>query len=94
MKKNYATYVLLLTILLSVTTYAQTPDFNLSVTNIVISENDRPLTNVSESISILYGGSVKPANAKEIFSKPDVDGGLIGGAALNVTDFTGIINAI
>jgi triosephosphate isomerase len=42
----------------------------------------------------LYGGSVKPANAKEIFSKPDVDGGLIGGAALNVTDFTGIINAI
>ena len=36
---------------------------------------------VSENVSILYGGSVKPANAKEIFSKPDVDGGLIGGAA-------------
>jgi hypothetical protein len=52
MKKNYATYVMLLSILLTVTTYAQTPDFNLSVTNIVISENDRPLTNVSESISI------------------------------------------
>ncbi len=49
---------------------------------------------VSDKISILYGGSVKPANAKEIFSKPDVDGGLIGGAALNVTDFTGIIKAI
>jgi len=49
---------------------------------------------VAESVSVLYGGSVKPANAKEIFSKPDVDGGLIGGAALNVTDFTGIINAI
>ena len=52
MKKNYATYVMLLSILLTATTYAQTPDFNLSVTNIVISENDRPLTNVSESISI------------------------------------------
>ena len=46
------------------------------------------------STSILYGGSVKPANAEEIFSKPDVDGGLIGGAALNVADFTGIIKAI
>ena len=49
---------------------------------------------VSNKISILYGGSVKPANAEEIFSKPDVDGGLIGGAALNVDDFTGIIKAI
>jgi len=49
---------------------------------------------VSDKISILYGGSVKPTNAKEIFSKPDVDGGLIGGAALNVVDFTGIIKAI
>jgi triosephosphate isomerase len=49
---------------------------------------------VSENISILYGGSVKPANAQEIFSKPDVDGGLIGGAALKVEDFTAIIKAI
>tara|TARA_R110002049_G_scaffold158121_1_gene323049 strand:- start:2451 stop:3209 length:759 start_codon:yes stop_codon:yes gene_type:complete len=49
---------------------------------------------VADNVSILYGGSVKPANAEEIFSKPDVDGGLIGGAALNVKDFTGIINAI
>jgi triosephosphate isomerase (TIM) len=49
---------------------------------------------VADAVSILYGGSVKPANANEIFSKPDVDGGLIGGAALNVADFTGIINAI
>jgi len=49
---------------------------------------------VADSVSILYGGSVKPSNAAEIFSKPDVDGGLIGGAALSVTDFTGIINAI
>lgn len=49
---------------------------------------------VAENTSILYGGSVKPANAKEIFSKPDVDGGLIGGAALKVDDFVAIIKAI
>lgn len=49
---------------------------------------------VGENVSILYGGSVKPANAKEIFSKNDVDGGLIGGASLNETDFTAIIKAI
>ena len=49
---------------------------------------------VASRISILYGGSVKPANAEEIFSKPDVDGGLIGGAALKVEDFTAIIKAI
>ena len=49
--------------------------------------------NIAESMSILYGGSVKPANAKEIFSKPDVDGGLIGGAALNANDFYAIVNA-
>ncbi|HEY0091169.1 MAG TPA: triose-phosphate isomerase [Flavobacterium sp.] len=46
---------------------------------------------VAENVSILYGGSVKPDNAKEIFSKPDVDGGLIGGAALNAQDFTAIV---
>jgi triosephosphate isomerase len=50
--------------------------------------------NVAENISILYGGSVKPDNAKEIFSKPDVDGGLIGGAALKAEDFAAIVNAI
>jgi len=51
-------------------------------------------TVVADNTSILYGGSVKPANAEEIFSKPDVDGGLIGGASLNVEDFTAIIKAI
>lgn len=49
---------------------------------------------IADTISILYGGSVKPANAKEIFSKPDVDGGLIGGAALKVEDFAAIIKSI
>jgi triosephosphate isomerase len=48
----------------------------------------------ADNVSILYGGSVKPSNAVEIFSKPDVDGGLIGGAALNAEDFTAIIKAI
>jgi triosephosphate isomerase len=49
---------------------------------------------IADNVSILYGGSVKPSNAEEIFSKPDVDGGLIGGAALNAEDFTAIIKAI
>lgn len=49
---------------------------------------------LAASIAILYGGSVKPENAKEIFSKPDVDGGLIGGAALKSEDFTAIVLAI
>ena len=48
---------------------------------------------LAEKVSILYGGSVKPNNAREIFSKPDVDGGLIGGAALNADDFYAIVNA-
>ena len=48
---------------------------------------------LANSVSILYGGSVKPNNAQEIFSKPDVDGGLIGGAALNADDFFAIVNA-
>ncbi len=48
---------------------------------------------VAENVSILYGGSVKPDNAKEIFSKPDVDGGLIGGAALKAEDFVAIVDA-
>jgi triosephosphate isomerase len=48
---------------------------------------------VADTVSILYGGSVKPANAREIFSKPDVDGGLIGGAALKADDFYAIVNA-
>lgn len=48
---------------------------------------------VANDMTILYGGSVKPNNAKEIFSKPDVDGGLIGGAALNAEDFYAIVNA-
>lgn len=50
-------------------------------------------SDIADSVSILYGGSVKPNNAKEIFSKPDVDGGLIGGASLKAEDFFAIVNA-
>ena len=48
---------------------------------------------MAQSTRILYGGSVKPGNAQEIFSQPDIDGGLIGGAALKSDDFSGIIRA-
>ncbi len=48
---------------------------------------------VSQALRIVYGGSVKAANAKEIFSQKDIDGGLIGGASLNLTEFSGIIRA-
>ncbi len=48
---------------------------------------------IAENVSILYGGSVKPSNAKEIFSKEDVDGGLIGGAALNSNDFVSLVKS-
>ncbi|QBA64737.1 triose-phosphate isomerase [Muriicola soli] len=48
---------------------------------------------VSQKVTILYGGSVKPGNAKEIFSKEDVDGGLIGGASLVAADFAAIVAA-
>jgi len=47
----------------------------------------------ADNTSILYGGSCKPSNAKELFSNPDVDGGLIGGASLIAADFMGIVNA-
>jgi triosephosphate isomerase (TIM) len=49
---------------------------------------------VAESISILYGGSVKASNAKEIFGKPDVDGGLVGGASLVAVEFAAIIDSL
>ena len=48
----------------------------------------------AEDLTILYGGSCKPSNAGEIFSKPDVDGGLIGGASLKKEDFCAIVEAI
>jgi triosephosphate isomerase (TIM) len=49
---------------------------------------------VANSISILYGGSVKANNARDIFGQPDVDGGLVGGASLVAADFAAIINSL
>jgi triosephosphate isomerase len=49
---------------------------------------------IADSISILYGGSVKANNAKDIFGQPDVDGGLVGGASLVAADFAVIINSL
>jgi triosephosphate isomerase len=47
----------------------------------------------ADGVRILYGGSMKPANAAELLSKPDVDGGLVGGASLDPTDFAAIVEA-
>lgn len=48
---------------------------------------------VAENTSILYGGSCKPSNAAQLFAKPNVDGGLIGGASLDAESFMGIVKA-
>ncbi|MBQ0115290.1 MAG: triose-phosphate isomerase [Bacteroidales bacterium] len=48
---------------------------------------------IAEDTTILYGGSCKPGNAPELFAKPDIDGGLIGGASLKAADFLGIVTA-
>jgi len=48
---------------------------------------------IGGTVDILYGGSVKPGNASELFSQPNVDGGLIGGAALNADDFASIVSS-
>lgn len=48
---------------------------------------------VAEELTILYGGSCKPSNARELFVNPDVDGGLIGGASLNAEDFIAIVQS-
>lgn len=48
---------------------------------------------IANSVSILYGGSLKPNNSQEIFSKPDIDGGLVGGASLSFKEFFSIIRS-
>jgi triosephosphate isomerase len=50
-------------------------------------------TDMADETSILYGGSVKSSNARELFEGADVDGGLIGGASLNARDFIDIIKS-
>lgn len=69
----------------------QAQEMHAFIRNLIQDHYDAELANET---SILYGGSVKPGNAQEIFSKLDVDGGLIGGAALNAAEFTTIIKSI
>ncbi|WP_407405001.1 triose-phosphate isomerase [Chryseobacterium sp.] len=66
----------------------QAQEIHAHIRNIIAAKYGQ---DVADEISILYGGSVKPDNAKEIFSQPDIDGGLIGGAALKLEDFSKII---
>ena len=69
----------------------QAQEIHAHVRDLLTKKYDEQL---AESVSILYGGSVKPANAKELFANKDVDGGLIGGAALKADDFVAIIKSI
>lgn len=66
----------------------QAQEMHAAIRRHIASKHGEPIAN---SIPILYGGSCKPDNAREIFSKPDVDGGLIGGASLKSRDFMDII---
>lgn len=68
----------------------QAQEMHAHIRKVIADQYDEHTAN---GISILYGGSVKPHNAGEIFAKEDVDGGLIGGASLKAEDFFGIINA-
>ena len=73
-------------------TNVEIPDEKIAQESFGIIE-DKYDDDVAQCLSILYGGSCKPSNAEEIFSKEDVDGGLIGGASLNFSDFHSIIKA-
>lgn len=69
----------------------QAQEMHAYIRQTIVNAYDQEIAN---KVSILYGGSVKPNNAEEIFAKPDVDGGLIGGASLDTESFTAIANAI
>ncbi len=68
----------------------QAQDMHAHIRNVIAEKYGKEL---ADNTSILYGGSCKPSNAKELFAKPDVDGGLIGGAALQADSFMGIVEA-
>ncbi len=69
----------------------QAQEIHAAIREVIASHYGRE---IAEGISILYGGSVKPSNAVELFGMPDIDGGLIGGAALKSRDFTDIVKAL
>ena len=62
-------------------------------TEAVVAEQIQAVLEKAQSVQILYGGSVKPNNAAEIFAQPDVDGALVGGASLAAEDFIQICQA-
>lgn len=68
----------------------QAQDMHAHIRNVIAGKYGKE---IADNTSILYGGSCKPSNAREIFAKPDVDGGLIGGAALKCANFMGIVEA-
>ncbi len=70
---------------------AQAQDMHAHIRSVVAAQYG---AETADETSILYGGSCKPSNAPELFACPDVDGGLIGGAALKAADFLGIIEAM
>ena len=71
-------------------TAEQAEDMHAFIRNVIAEKYGNE---VADNTSILYGGSCKPSNAVELFAKPNVDGGLIGGAALKCADFMGIVKA-
>ncbi len=71
-------------------TPAQAQEIHAFIRNLIAEKYGKQ---VADETSILYGGSCKPSNAKELFANPDVDGGLIGGASLQVEDFVNIAKA-
>ncbi len=71
-------------------TAEQAQEIHAYIRSVIVKQFGQEL---ADNCSILYGGSCKASNAKELFANPDVDGGLIGGAALAVADFMGIVEA-
>jgi triosephosphate isomerase len=69
----------------------QAQEMHAHIRNVLASQYGKE---VADTVSILYGGSVKAANAADIFGKPDVDGGLVGGASLVATEFAGILDSL
>ncbi|MEW8395452.1 MAG: triose-phosphate isomerase, partial [Candidatus Thiodiazotropha sp.] len=70
-----------------------TPDHAQEVHAFIRSRVADKSSSVADQLRILYGGSMKPGNAAELIGKPDIDGGLIGGASLKAEDFLGICTA-
>ena len=70
---------------------AQAQEMHASIRELIATKYGKTL---AEDLTILYGGSVKPANAAELFAQPDVDGGLVGGASLKAEDFCAILTAL